>query len=94
MILLSILIALVILYLFYLYLVWCSSLLERQTLYKTAYSSYYEGKLPLENIKIVATREDILFVKKWEFLIPSEVILDTVKPVRFWVLYYRAKFKI
>ena len=93
-ILITIIIVLLSLYLYYLYLLWASDLLEKQTLYKNAYSSYYNGTLSIDSIKSESVRNDLLYVKKWEAFIPPEVILDTVKPVRFWVLYYRAKFEI
>ncbi len=77
-ILVGLLLALVILYMFYLYLAWCSKYSVTKVLYKT-------------NIDLVLPNDKAVIESYGGFMLP-EYLSDTYKPIRFWILYNKAKY--
>lgn len=73
----GLLIAGVLLYLFYIYLAWCSGYASTKVLYSIN--------------PIVVSREDKEVIESYgKFMLP-EYLSDTYKPLRFWILYYQAR---
>jgi hypothetical protein len=77
-ILLGLLIAGILLYLFYLYLEWCSKYASAKVLYET-------------NPLMVMKNDKAVIESYGKFMLP-EYLSDTYKPIRFWMLYYKAKY--
>ena len=73
----AILISSILLYLFYLYLAWCSNYSSIKTIYNTT---------PM----LVMAKDKAVIEKYGSFIMP-EHLTDTYKPIRFWVLYYKAR---
>ena len=79
-ILLGLVIAAILLYLFYLYLGWCSNNSYKRDVYK------YTPKL--------LTPADRATIEKYGSYILPTYMADTYKPIRFWISYYYAKSEI
>lgn len=78
-ILLGLSIAILLLYLFYLYLEWCSQYSPMMSLYQNASTK-----------AMVLSADRAVLDKYGQFLMP-EYLADTYKPIRFWILYYTAR---
>ena len=79
-IILGIVISIILIYLFYLYLEWCDNNSVNRDLYK------YDPTMVLEERRNTIEQYGI-------FILPS-YLSDTFKPLRSWILYYRAKYGI
>ncbi len=77
-ILAGLLVALVLLYMFYLYLAWCSKYSVTKVLYTTNPSF------------VLAT--DKAVIESYGSLMLPEYLSDTYKPIRFWILYNKARY--
>ncbi len=76
-IILSFVISILLLYLFYLYLEWCDSNSFNRDMYK------YDPTMVLE--------KDRPTIEKYGSYILPTYLSDTYKPIRFWILYLKAK---
>lgn len=77
-ILFGVLIAAVLIYLFYLYLEWCSNYSSAKAMYAT------------NSIAVMKADKEVI-ESYGKFMLP-EYLSDTYKPVRFWILYYQARY--
>jgi hypothetical protein len=77
-ILFGIIIAIILMYLFYLYLEWCDK-----------HSANLELHQHAANFLLPADREYLDTYGK--YMLPV-YLADTYKPIRFWILYYSAKY--
>ncbi len=74
----GVLIAGVLIYLLYLYLEWCSNYASANALYAA------------NSIAVAKADKDVI-ESYGKFMLP-EYLSDTYKPIRFWILYYQAKY--
>ena len=79
-ILFSLVIAGILVYLFYIYLGWCDNNSFNRDLYKFS-----------PNMMRAADKQTI--EKYGKYMLPT-YMSDTYRPIRFWILYYRAKYGI
>ena len=77
-ILIGVLIAIILLYVFYLYLEWCNKYSTTKLLYNV-------------NPLMVLTNDRQIIESYGKYMVP-EYLSDTFKPIRFWILYYLAKW--
>lgn len=77
-ILFGFLIAGILLYLFYLYLEWCSNYASAKALYSIS--------------PLVVAGPDKSVIESYGDLMLPEYLSDTYKPIRFWIWYYAAKY--
>jgi hypothetical protein len=74
-ILIGLIVACLLIYLFYIYLGWCSNYSNKLLLFEDAPSALSSGD-----------RDYIATYKK--FMLPVH-LSETYKPIRFWIIYYR-----
>lgn len=77
-ILFGLLIAVTLLYLFYIYLEWCND--------------YSFAKLIYSSNPSVVVGNDKNVIETYGSLMMPEYLSDTYKPIRFWILYYQSKY--
>lgn len=76
--LVGLLIAICLLYLFYLYLEWCSN--------------YSAAKILYNVNPILVMQKDKDVIEQYGYFMLPEHLSDTFKPIRFWILYYQARY--
>jgi hypothetical protein len=76
--LLALILSGIILYLFYIYLEWCDK-------YAWARDAYQSNPM-----FVPQAEKDV--VEKYGTVILPTYLSDTYKPIRFWILYYRARY--
>lgn len=77
-IIISLLLVAILLWIFYIYLEWCDKYSSIRDIYNY-------------NPNILSSKDRDMMDKYGKFILP-EYLCDTFKPLRFWILYYNAKY--